>query len=236
MLKRRIITLLSFIAFMASIYLVAAPYFAYTWLTTRRRVDRVRKIRDFLYRANRVVLRSLPGVEVEFDTQGQQFDTPSVVVSNHQSLLDFMCILSLSPRVVILTNDYGWNNPFIGWVIRCSGSLSVGRGVDDLMPRLAEIIEQGYSIAIFPEGTRSVTGDILRFHTGAFLVADRLALDIKPIVIKGSGAVMKRRATVFYPGKIKVTVMPSVRFINPDETLRQRARSLRERYKDWNNE
>lgn len=55
------------------------------------------------------------------------------------------------------------------------------------------LVSRGYSIAIFPEGTRSFDGRIARFHQGAFHVAEALGLDIVPAYLYGTGRVLKKR-------------------------------------------
>ena len=71
---------------------------------------------------------------------------------------------------------------------------------------LEERIKDGYSILIFPEGTRSVDCSIQRFHQGAFYLADKLNLDIIPIVLHGVGHVMPKNELYVRPGKVNVEI------------------------------
>lgn len=122
----------------------------------------------------------------------ETFDKPAIIVCNHQSHLDLMAHLSLSPKIVFLTNDWVWRSPFFGFAIRHAGYCPVSEGMDYLKPRLQSLIEQGYSISIFPEGTRSRDCSIGRFHKGAFQLAEELNVDILPVVLHGAGRALPK--------------------------------------------
>ena len=79
-------------------------------------------------------------------------------------------------------------------------------GVENFMPQLQSLVERGYSIMVFPEGTRSEDCRILRFHKGAFHLAQELGLDIVPICLNGVGAVLPKKEPLLCPGHITVTV------------------------------
>lgn len=124
--------------------------------------------------------------------QQAMLDKPAIIICNHQSHLDLMAHLSLSPKIVFLTNDWVWRSPFFGFAIRHAGYCPVSEGMDYLKPRLQSLIEQGYSISIFPEGTRSRDCSIGRFHKGAFQLAEELNVDLLPIVLHGAGKALPK--------------------------------------------
>ena len=64
-----------------------------------------------------------------------------------------------------------------------------GKGFDRMPEKIGSKIEEGYSIAVFPEATRSFDGDLIRFHKGAFMLAEQYDLDILPVVYYGTGYV-----------------------------------------------
>ena len=76
---------------------------------------------------------------------------------------------------------------------------------------LATKIKEGYSVVIFPEGTRSATCKIQRFHRGAFYLAEKLNLDIIPVVIKGFGKVLPKTSFHLHPGHMSLEVMPRMK-------------------------
>ncbi len=143
------------------------------------------------------------GVKYQVDTpHGETFDKPAMVICNHQSVLDIMAMLAQSPRIAILTKGWVWRNPFFGPALRHAEYYPMQMGVDELLPRLRSLVSRGYSIAIYPEGTRSADGRIQRFHKGAFELARQLQLDILPIVeaapcrIIPKGSYIMRRGTL----------------------------------------
>ena len=81
---------------------------------------------------------------------------------------------------------------------------------------LQAMVEKGYSIMIFPEGTRSEDCHIRRFHRGAFYLAEQLNLDIIPVKIKGFGKVLPKKSWHLHPGKMSMEVMERIRRDAPD--------------------
>ncbi len=153
------------------------------------------KIHALLHWFGRLVTRLLGlfGTKVIIrDRHSHDFSVPSVLICNHQSHLDLMVLLSLTRKVIFLTNDWVWRSPFFGYVIRHAEYYPVSAGIDTLMPKLASLVERGYSICIFPEGTRSADGSIMRFHKGAFHLALALGLPIVPLVLYGVNRVLPK--------------------------------------------
>ncbi len=114
------------------------------------------------------------------------FSKPSVLISNHQSHIDLALILMLHPKIIVLTNKRVWNNPFYGLIIKFADYYPVYRGLESGTKKIAKKVKQGYSVLIFPEGTRTKDGRINRFHQGALKLADELNLEIQPIMIHGA--------------------------------------------------
>ena len=163
------------------------------------------------------------------------FDVPHVIICNHQSHLDLMCLMALTPKMVFLTNDWVWHNPFYGFIIRQAEYYPVSRGIDALMPRLRSLVERGYSIAVFPEGTRSPDCHIARFHQGAFHIAQQLGIGILPACLYGPGKVLPKKSYTLHKSPIHIEVGNPVTRAELDamgDTLLQ-ARNLRHRYQQW---
>ena len=164
------------------------------------------------------VVNHLPGVKVNIaGLSPEKLAKPAVIICNHQSHLDLMCLMSLSPKIVIFTNRWTWNNPFYSNIIHRAEFLTVTDGYDSNLPKLRELVARGYSVAIFPEGTRSESGEILRFHKGAFLLAEQLGIDILPIYLHGASDVLNKREFMLQQGTI--TVALGERFSQEDEGL-----------------
>jgi len=142
--------------------------------------------------------------------QGEDFSKPAVVISNHQSFLDILSIIMLHPKLILFTNNWVWNSPVFGAVVRMADYYPVAHGAENSIELLAGRVKQGYSIAIFPEGTRSVDGDMKRFHKGAFFLAQQLNIDILPVVLHGTGYTMTKGDFLLKDGTITIKYLPRI--------------------------
>jgi len=124
--------------------------------------------------------------------QRENFSRPAVVIANHQSFLDILLLTMINPKMILLTNDWVYNSPFFGRVVKFADFYPVSRGFENSIESLREKVKEGYCIVVFPEGTRSKTNSIGRFHKGAFFIAQQLGIDILPIVLHGTGDAMTK--------------------------------------------
>jgi 1-acyl-sn-glycerol-3-phosphate acyltransferase len=218
----------SFAAFLAGTLVISVTGFVLLDLGRRTERNRAR-YHALLCRVARFVIRHVPGVRFRHENlAGETFERPAVIISNHQSHLDLMCLLMLTPRLVILTNDWVWNNPFYGRLVKYADFYPVSGGIENSLEILADRARAGYSIVVFPEGTRSADSTILRFHQGAFYLAERLQLEIIPVLIHGAGAVLPRHDFMLRAGSISVQVHPR---LSLDGDLAARARQARQYYR-----
>jgi uncharacterized protein len=116
----------------------------------------------------------------------ETFSRSSVIVVNHSSFLDILLTTMLHPKLILLTNKWVYNSPVFGGVVRLADYYPVMDGVEDSVSRVKDRVAEGYSIVVFPEGTRSDDGKLRRFHKGAFYMADQLQLPVRPLLIHGA--------------------------------------------------
>ncbi|WP_297829777.1 MMPL family transporter [uncultured Rikenella sp.] len=182
----------------------------------------------------RGLLRIVPSTRVRFQNLARErFDRPAVIIANHQSSIDILLLLALSPKIVLVTNGRVWRSPILGPIVRYLGYFHTAAGYEAAVGQLREKVAAGYSVALFPEGTRSVDRTIGRFHKGAFYLADRLGLDLLPAVIYGAGEVCSKRQSLYIkPGWIVCRLLPRVSAGDPrfGTTLRKQAKSWRRWY------
>jgi 1-acyl-sn-glycerol-3-phosphate acyltransferase len=182
---------------------------------------------------------------VELNEAGEDFARPAVVVANHQSFIDILVLLGLTPRLVMVTNSWVWRSPFFGWIVRYADFFHTADGYERLAGELREKVADGYSVAVFPEGTRSADMKIGRFHKGAFLLAERLGLDILPVVMYGNGLVSSKRQPLYIKKGLLVSrILPRIALADPrfgasySERARRVGEWFRSRYADlyeeWN--
>lgn len=126
------------------------------------------------------------------NAQAETFMEPAVIISNHQSLIDTAMLFRLCPKAIILTNDWVYNSAVFGHISKMADFYNVSAGLDQIFEKLEGRVKEGYSILVFPEGTRSTSGKIQRFHRGAFYIAEKLNMDIVPILFYGTGEFLKK--------------------------------------------
>jgi len=173
------------------------------------------KYHQILQRRSRFVISHVPGTTFTYsNSHGETFEKPSVIISNHQAHLDLMGIMMLTPKLIILTKNWVWHNPFYGIIIRYADYFPIS-DTGEMTEAITEKVKKGYSVMIFPEGTRSEDCRIQRFHRGAFYLAEQLSLDIVPVFISGFGEVLPKKSFHLHPGKMSVEVMPRIHRDDP---------------------
>ncbi len=218
-------------------FFVVQPFAFFNLLigkTTEKKRLRLHKV---INKCAQFLTRHTPGVQFNLKNEhNEQFEKPAVIISNHQSHLDILYILSLSPKTVFLTNDNVWKNPIYGYVLRKAECYPVSNGYEANLPKLKDLYSRGYSICIFPEGTRSANCEILRFHKGAFALARELGADILPLYLHGAGHVCPKEEPILSRGSATLEVgercKPYLDFLSDDtnETDRLTARDMRHKY------
>ncbi len=148
------------------------------------------------------------------------FSKPSVIVANHSSFLDILLVISMSPKVIIMVKKWVYYSPFFGLFIRYCGYLHIAEGTEYNLKQIQRRINEGYSIVIFPEGTRSLDGEIKRFHKGAFYLAKEMNLDIQPILIVGANYVNPKNDLIIKSGNLVIHVLDRIQ--TTDELYQKR--------------
>lgn len=177
----------------------------------------------------RFVIYRVPGTSMELTGwENLDLSRPSVIVANHQSHLDLMAIIMLHPQIIVMTNNREWNSPFYKVILRFADFLPI-EYLTTHRELVRERIDRGYSVMIFPEGTRSVDCSILRFHKGAFHLASDMNLDITPVLLHGFGHVLPKKDFLLRKGKMTVRILPRIACDDTSygESYQERAKSVR---------
>jgi 1-acyl-sn-glycerol-3-phosphate acyltransferase len=170
------------------------------------------------------------------NTSGEDFTRPSVIISNHQSHIDLLLLLMLNPRIIAITNKWVWNNPIYALVIRYLEFYPVTDGYDEIIEKLKPSVKQGYSILVFPEGSRSPDASIRRFHKGAFIMAEKLGLDILPVLIHGASDCMNKGENHLKSGFVTMKIYPRIKADDPSfgHDYHMRTKSIQTFYRqEW---
>ncbi|MBK9531997.1 MAG: 1-acyl-sn-glycerol-3-phosphate acyltransferase [Chitinophagaceae bacterium] len=142
--------------------------------------------------------------------QHEKFETPAIIIANHQSSLDILPLIMLHPKLLMITNNRIWNSPLFGKVIRMADYFPAEQIETDLS-LVEDRVKNGYSVIIFPEGTRSEDGVINRFHKGAFYIAEKLNVDILPIMIHGTDYTLTKQDQLLKDGQLTVKILPRIK-------------------------
>ena len=189
----------------------------------------------YIPRWARGVLR-IAGVPTRIEGLGHFEEVgPCVVVANHESALDIPgCLSHLPGRVRMMAKESLFRVPIFGWLLRLEGFVPVDRKRIHKARRSVapaeRALSRGMRLFVFPEGTRSRTGELGVFKTGAFRIALSAGVPVVPVCIVGAREILSARAVRLRPGAITVVVGP------PIPTLGRRAEdrhAIRSEARDW---
>ncbi len=152
------------------------------------------------------------GVQVQ--TEGEEkLDRESsyVVMSNHCSLFDIPTVLTSLPFPFrMLAKASLFRIPFMGWYMSRVGYIPVKRDdpkrARESIENAASRVASGLSVLIFPEGTRSVEGEVARFKRGGVNLAHTAAVSVVPVAIINSGRLLPRGSWHADPGVITMRI------------------------------
>ena len=163
---------------------------------------------------------------------------PFVAVSNHESLADILIIGTLPWEMKWMSKDSIFRVPFLGWMMRMAGDVSVKRNSvksrGEAYAKTREWIERGSSVMIFPEGTRSKTREMLPFRNGAFRLAVETGRPVQPIAVSGTRDAIRKGTWVFGRADVVVRVLAPVPIdtagapAGPDDVHDEEATALRQ--------
>ncbi len=138
------------------------------------------------------------------------FSKPAVIIANHASFLDILVTVMQHPKLILLTNKWVYYSPVFGKVVQLADYYPVMEGVDPAIEKFVDIVKDGYSIVVFPEGTRSPDGHLKRFHKGAFYLAEQLNIDIIPMLLHGTGDTIKKGDFMVMNASMTMKFLPRI--------------------------
>lgn len=157
-----------------------------------------------------------------------------VFVGNHTSNLDIPVIMGRLPvSVRFLAKKELFKVPVLGGAMRAIHMVETDRRLGPAAHRaineqVATVVAEGLSLMIFPEGTRSETGEMLPFKKGAFRLAVENALPVVPVTIVGALEAWRPHAKLIYGGKVRLVIHDPIPTTDLDRAvlgdLRDRAR------------
>lgn len=156
------------------------------------------------------------GVQVKVEgLEHVKSDRAQVFIANHQGFFDIFSLSGYLPVPLFwVAKSSLFKIPFVGWSMRAAGYIPVERQdrkkAHQAFLTAIEKLRAGYSIVIFPEGTRSVDGTIGPFKKGGHLMALRAQAPMVPITIVGSGSILAKGSLCLRPGRIRIIISEPV--------------------------
>lgn len=136
----------------------------------------------------------------------EKFEKPAIIIANHTSFLDTIAMGFIPTPLVYTVKDRIYHHPIYGKTVQLAQyyPFSKGEGINE--DALLEELRNGYSVVIFPEGTRSQTNDIGRFHKGAFLLAQKHNVDILPVYMHGNADLAPKNDFIIFDGNYTIEI------------------------------
>jgi 1-acyl-sn-glycerol-3-phosphate acyltransferase len=178
----------------------------------------------FFMLAGRSILWFNPFWKVELrGIEDYDASKPMIFIANHQSFLDMPLLAMLPWKMKWVSKDALFKVPILGFYMRMAGHISVKRGTVSALKALVKLkpfLDAGVPVMLFPEGTRSRSGELIKFKNGAFMLSKDTGIPVQPVLIHGTRSIMKPDTWIAsLSGSMSATLMKPYlpeQFDNPD--------------------
>jgi 1-acyl-sn-glycerol-3-phosphate acyltransferase len=137
-----------------------------------------------------------------------------IFVSNHQSMVDILAVFAIRLPFLWVSKVENFYVPFLGWNMWFNGYVPLRRGYLPSIMRMVRTchrkLREGQSLFVFPEGTRSPTGNLIPFYPGAFRLAVRNKIPIVPVVIEGTRDILPKGRFFIMPRLVRIHLLEAV--------------------------
>jgi 1-acyl-sn-glycerol-3-phosphate acyltransferase len=138
-------------------------------------------------------------------------DRAVIFAANHQGMSDTLIALGFLPtRFRFAIKKELFKVPFFGWYLKKAGYFSIDRKMALsaywTVGKIVEIIKNGESVLIFPEGSRTKTGELGKLKRGSLLAALESGAPIVPVAISGSYNILPRGSWIIRPHPVKFSI------------------------------
>jgi 1-acyl-sn-glycerol-3-phosphate acyltransferase len=177
-------------------------------------------------------------VGIRVVVEGEEFiiDRPAIYCVNHASNVEppilYAVLHKILPKLLILYKAELQKIPILSNGFNFVGFVPIERGNREqsskALDTAVERLGRGFSFLVFPEGTRSRTGELLPFRKGAFLMAMRAGAPIVPTAIHGAREAMRKGSPIIQPVTVRVRLGPPIATANvPPEGRDELIQSVR---------
>lgn len=162
-----------------------------------------------------LMIHPTPSWKIEMEGM-EKFDDskPTIFIGNHQSFMDIPLAYQLPWNMKWVVKQSMAYIPVMGWLVTLTGQLTINRSSKSALKKLSNLVnplKELVPVMIFPEGTRSLDGEIKSFKNGAFLLAMEHGFNIQPIVIDGAYGALPSGSKLFSTKcKFKLSVLDHI--------------------------
>jgi len=155
-----------------------------------------------------------------------------IFVCNHQSNADApILIANLPVRVVFMAKRELFSIPLLGWYMRAAGHIQIERSkirsALTAIEQMADVLRNGESVFVFPEGTRSHDGSLGIFKRGGMIAAQMTGAAIVPVALSGSYKIMRRGSLLIRPATVKLSVGEPI-YIKDEKEIDEKLKQTRD--------
>lgn len=220
--RRTVLSVWAWLALGLSV-IITLPRVTVLWLLTRRRDPGLYRA-GYAFRQLAVIHQKLNPLWT-FRVSGtipEDPRRPYMVVANHESFVDILLISHLPFEMKWLSKSEFFKFPLVGWMMRMAGDIRLDRGdrksALKVLGEMRDRLDKRVSVMVFPEGTRSASGELGEFFDGAFRVAIQAGVPVLPLAVVGTREALIKHDWRFGDSVAEVRVLDPI----PTEGLTKR--------------
>jgi len=164
------------------------------------------KARNVLWRTSQLIMQNVFCFWLGYRARGQErLDEAGggLVLANHQSFLDPLLVgLPLHRPISFVARDSLFKVPVVGWILRNTYVMPSSASLRETIRRM----QHGFLVGVFPEGTRTETGEVGEFKPGFVALIRRAKLPVYPVGIAGAFQAMGKGSWFMKPARVRVVV------------------------------
>lgn len=146
---------------------------------------------------------------------GEVSPTTTLLVMNHQSLIDIVALETIYPKNLCwIAKKEIEDIPLFGHIIPAPRMISIDRNdkrsIIKMIKEGKERVSEGRVLAMFPEGTRGQGDKLLKFQSGAKILAEKLDLIVQPAIIVGARHILDSKSLEAHGGEVKVIYLDPI--------------------------
>jgi 1-acyl-sn-glycerol-3-phosphate acyltransferase len=208
LLIRSLLFQASFLLFTATVAILSMPLLALRWQSM------VKPISRFWAHGVNVLLKIIAGIDCRFEGRENLPQGPFILAAKHQSLWDTSVVLALFDNPCIVIKQELLRIPVYGWFTKVLGMVPVdrdggGAALKQMLRACRAAAEAGRVLIIFPQGTRTLTGEAAPYQPGVVAIYRETGLPVVPAALN-SGFFWPKHGWRRPPGVIRMQFLEPI--------------------------